>query len=114
MLPIHEELFITALGNIVSNAQKFTQETGKITLTLENDRLTISDTGLGIAKKDLPHIFDRLYKVDRARTTGTGHGLGLSISKKILEELHHMKLSVESMLGKGTTFTIDWSGMHME
>ena len=108
MLPIHEELFVTALGNIVSNAQKFTQETGKITLTLEKARLIISDTGPGIPKKDLPHIFDRLYKVDRARTMGTGHGLGLAISKKILEELHHMKLSVESTLGKGTTFTIDW------
>lgn len=108
MLPIHEALFLTALGNIVSNAQKFTQETGKITLTLENDGLTITDTGVGIPKKDLPHIFDRLYKVDRARTTGMGHGLGLAISQKILEELHHMKISVASTLGKGTTFTIDF------
>lgn len=98
---------MTAIGNIVSNAEKFTPDDGTITITISADHIVIADTGIGIAKKHLPHIFDRLYKVDSARTTGTGHGLGLSISKKILEELHKMKLSVTSEPGKGTTFSID-------
>jgi signal transduction histidine kinase len=105
---IYPELFMTAVGNIISNAQKFTSETGSIEITVEKKKLTIQDTGIGISKKDIKHIFDRLYKADRARSPGSGHGLWLSITKKIIEELHKMKLSVESTEGKGTTFTIEW------
>ena len=100
---------MSAVGNIVSNAQKFTAKDGKIEINISKNMLKISDTGIGIAPKDLTHIFDRLYKVDVARPSGSGHGLGLSIARKIVEDLHNMSLSVESQLGKGTTFTIDWS-----
>ena len=68
-IPIYPELFLTAIGNIISNAEKFTPVDGTITITLSADRIEIADTGIGIAKKHLPHIFDRLYKVDTARTT---------------------------------------------
>ncbi len=106
LIPIYPELFLTAIGNIVSNAEKFTPPDGTITIRISHEGIQITDTWIAIAKKHLPHIFDRLYKVDTARTNGTGHGLGLSISKKILEELHKMKLSVESEPGVGTTFFI--------
>ena len=76
---------MTAVGNIVSNAQKFTPEDGSIDITLSKNSLTIQDNGIGISEKDQEHIFDRLYKVDAARTSGSGHGLGLSIAKKIIE-----------------------------
>lgn len=76
---------MTAVGNIVSNAQKFTPEDGSIDITLSKNSLTIQDNGIGISEKDREHIFDRLYKVDTARTSGSGHGLGLSIAKKIIE-----------------------------
>ncbi len=87
---------MAAVGNIVSNAQKFTPVDGKIEIQLSKNNLKISDTGIGIAAKDLTHIFDRLYKVDAARPSGSGHGLGLSIARKIIEDLHDMDLSVES------------------
>ena len=108
MIPIYPELFLTAVGNIVWNAEKFTPKDGKITLTIDEKWLTIADTGKGIPKKDLPYIFDRLYKVDKARTTDSGQGLGLSISKKIIEDLHGMKLSVKSIEGEGTSFLVEW------
>ncbi len=108
LVPLYPELFLTAIGNIVGNAEKFTPKDGTITLTIREDSLIISDTGIGISKRDLPHIFDRLYKVDKARTAGSGHGLGLSISKKILEELHGFTLSVTSGEGKGTEFRVEW------
>jgi two-component system sensor histidine kinase BaeS len=106
---VYPELFMTAVGNIVSNAQKFTPEDGSIDITLSKNSLTIQDNGIGISEKDREHIFDRLYKVDTARTSGSGHGLGLSIAKKIIEWLHGMSLSVESQKWKGTSFIIDWS-----
>lgn len=74
-IPLYPELFITAVGNIVGNALKFTPQDGSVTLTVSKSSLTITDTGIGISKKDIVHIFDRLYKVDKVRTPGTGHGL---------------------------------------
>ncbi len=98
VLSVYPELFMSAVGNIVSNAQKFTSKDGKIEINISKNMLKISDTGIGIAPKDLTHIFDRLYKVDTARPSGSGHGLGLSIARKIIEDLHDMGLSVESKL----------------
>ena len=98
VLSVYPELFMAAVGNIVSNAQKFTSVDGKIEILLSKNNLKISDTGIGIAPKDLTHIFDRLYKVDAARPSGSGHGLGLSIARKIIEDLHDMDLSVESRI----------------
>jgi signal transduction histidine kinase len=87
---------MTALGNIVSNARKFTPVDGKITIDISDDGVTITDTGIGISEHDLPHIFDRLYKADTARSHGTGYGLGLAIAKRIIEDLHHQILTVTS------------------
>lgn len=102
---IYKDLFMTAIGNVVSNAQKFTPDTGSIDIYVRKDGIEIRDTGVGIAKSDIIHIFDRLYKADKARTS-TGYGIGLSITKKVIEEVHKMTLSVESREGKGTSFFI--------
>lgn len=67
-----------AVTNLLDNAVKFSPPDGTITVHLEGDRLTIADQGPGIAAEDLPHVFDRFYRSDRARNT-PGTGLGLSI-----------------------------------
>ena len=97
---LYPELFITAVGNIISNAQKFTPEDGKISIHILTDGIDIQDTGVGISPENLPRVFDRLWKSDVARVQGSGHGLGLAIAKKIIEELHGMQLSVKSKEGK--------------
>ncbi|MBI1282394.1 MAG: PAS domain S-box protein [Anaerolineaceae bacterium] len=98
-----------ALTELGKNAVMYTPAEGTITLRTrrENDQavIEVSDTGMGISSADLPHIFQRLYRVDQARATTGGSGLGLSIAKRIIE-LHHGKLEVESTEGEGSTFRI--------
>lgn len=95
------------LGILIDNAVKYTPENGKITLwgdwSGERCVLRVSDTGAGISKEHLPHLFERFYKVDKAHS-GMGSGLGLSIAKEMLD-LMGESISVESEEGKGTTFT---------
>lgn len=96
--------------NIVENAIKYTPDGGRIAVSLQkNGRdavLAITDTGVGIPGEDLPHVFDRFYRVDKARSRDTGGtGLGLSIVKQIVR-LHAGSVTVQSEPGKGTTFTV--------
>ena len=98
------------LGNLVDNAIRHTPEDGAISLSLFRDGewacLEVEDTGEGITTKHLPHIFDRFYRVDKARSRDRGGaGLGLAIVKEIAEE-HGGKVTVTSKVGKGSTFTI--------
>ena len=67
----------------------------------------VKDTGIGIAKEELPHIFDRFYRADQSRSKEkvAGFGLGLSLAKKIIE-IHKGTVEISSILGKRTTFTI--------
>ena len=100
------------LLNLVTNAIKYTPPGGRVRLTLE-DRgwevaLGVADTGVGVAAGDLPHIFDRFWRADVARSrTGdrAGAGLGLAITKWIAEA-HGGSIAVQSRPGRGTTFTV--------
>jgi two-component system phosphate regulon sensor histidine kinase PhoR len=96
--------------NLISNAIKYTPEGGKVWIALGGDngfvKVTVSDTGIGIKKEDLPRIFDKFYRVKTAETRQIiGTGLGLTIVKSIVDA-HLGSISVESELGKGTTFTV--------
>ncbi len=99
------------LGNLIHNAIKFTHAGGQIELRAirrgDNVEFSVSDTGIGIPASDLPRIFERFYKVDRARARGhdgtRGTGLGLAIAKHIVEG-HGGKIRAESIEGKGSTF----------
>ncbi|MCH5272243.1 MAG: HAMP domain-containing histidine kinase [Lachnospiraceae bacterium] len=96
--------------NIIGNAVKYlSKESGKITITLLDEaayiRTEISDTGIGIAKNDLPHIFERFYRGDASRNSETGgSGLGLAIVKQIVED-HGGTVTARSEEGKGTTIS---------
>lgn len=97
------------LINLIGNALKSTGENGKIVITSEEieEKLIVSiqDTGIGIAKEHLPYIFDRFYRTDTGRNREAGgSGLGLAITKGYVEA-HNGTITVESELGKGTTFT---------
>jgi heavy metal sensor kinase len=98
------------LANLVDNAIKYTPEHDTITLSLFKDGewacLEVADTGIGITPEHLPHIFDRFYRVDKARSrTSGGTGLGLAIVKGIAEQ-HGGKVTVTSQPDKGSTFTV--------
>jgi signal transduction histidine kinase len=99
-----------AIINIVHNAIVYTPEFGVVTVRLYKEKdqvvLEIEDTGYGIPKENIESIFDRFYRVDKARARNTGGtGLGLSISKQIIN-LHHGSITVSSVLGVGSTFYI--------
>lgn len=96
--------------NLVDNAIKYTPPGGEVTMSLTkgtgNARLEVSDTGIGIPTEDLPFIFDRFYRVDKARTRAQGgSGLGLSIAKWIAEA-HGGNIEVTSVAGQGSTFSV--------
>jgi len=101
-----------ALSNLVANALRYTPCGGKIVLSAEaipqGVRLRVSDTGQGIPPEDLPYVFDRFWRGDRARTRtgGAGSGLGLAIARQLIQA-HGGTISVESQPGEGTTFTIE-------
>jgi PAS domain S-box-containing protein len=99
-----------ALSELVENAIQFTPDQGMITLrsyrTGSAMGFEVQDTGLGIPHEELTHIFKRLYRIDKARSTDTGGiGLGLSIAARIIE-LHHGSIEVESVVGEGSIFRV--------
>lgn len=125
-LSAEEGLFLEAdedrLGqivmNLIQNGINYTPEGGKVKVRAETTpaldesgeervRITVSDTGIGIPKKDIPRIFERFYRVDKARSRSSGGtGLGLSIVKHLVE-LHHGSIRVESTVGVGSQFVLE-------
>ncbi|WP_057736298.1 cell wall metabolism sensor histidine kinase WalK [Liquorilactobacillus uvarum] len=107
---IDTDKFMQVVDNIMNNAIKYSPDGGVVTCRLLETHnhviLSISDQGLGIPKKDVAHIFDRFFRVDKARSRAQGGtGLGLAISKEVIE-MHGGKIWVDSIEGKGSTFYI--------
>jgi signal transduction histidine kinase len=102
------EMLDQVLLNLLENAVKFTPEGGRITIKsgARNGEFSIADTGIGMATSEIPKIFQRFYRIDRARSRGST-GLGLSIVKHILE-LHGAKINVKSQEGKGSSFELSF------
>jgi signal transduction histidine kinase len=95
---------------LVDNALKYTPYEGSVTLSLTSKEnfavVKVSDTGIGILPDDQPHIYERFYRADRARSRDRGgSGLGLTIAQNIVQELQG-SIEVESMPGRGSTFTV--------
>ncbi|RZU42366.1 sensor histidine kinase [Edaphobacter modestus] len=115
---IRTDQVITVLGDslclrrlvwiLIDNAFKYTDRAGAVEVCLVQQpdclELTVSDTGIGIAEKDLPYIFNRFFRADVSRSETEGTGLGLAIAKWI-SDVHHGILSVESQVAQGTIFT---------
>jgi signal transduction histidine kinase len=105
------DLLRQAVGNLLNNACKYTPAGGMVNLRLfaSGDRaiIQVEDNGIGIPKQDLPHIFERFYRVDKERVRETGgFGLGLAIAQQIIAA-HGGNLSVKSEVGKGSIFQIE-------
>lgn len=101
------------LSNLISNALRHTPEGGRISIETgsasgkeRSVRITIRDTGAGIASEDLPFIFDRFWRADRSRSDRIHSGLGLAIAKQLIHA-HNGTIDVQSEVGKGTTFVIE-------
>lgn len=101
------------LHNILSNAIKYTVEEGTITISMHKSnskiQIDVSDTGMGIPQEDIQRIFERFYRVDKARSRKLGGtGLGLSIAKELMA-LHNGDISIQSKVGEGTTVTLTFN-----
>lgn len=97
-----------ALGNLIDNAIRHTESGGSVTVSIRTDgsmiEIAVADTGSGIPKEALPHVFERSFTLDRSRSsTAGGSGLGLAITKRIVE-LHGGRITVDSVVGEGTRF----------
>jgi two-component system, OmpR family, phosphate regulon sensor histidine kinase PhoR len=106
-VPADKDRIRQTIINLVHNAIKFNRTGGKVTVSTVYDAnwvtINVTDTGIGIFKDDLPHVFERFYKADKARTGG-GSGLGLAIAKHTVQA-HGGQISAQSEAGKGSTFT---------
>ncbi|MBN2029978.1 HAMP domain-containing protein [bacterium] len=106
----NEELLVRLLWNLIDNAIKYTPSKGKVTISLAEKKakavVTVTDTGIGIPKAEIPKIFDRFYRVDKSRSRELGgSGLGLAICKWIVE-LHHGQINVKSKVHQGSQFEV--------
>jgi two-component system phosphate regulon sensor histidine kinase PhoR len=107
---LNASLFEQALVNVIDNAIKYGPEHSIVQIQVEETsaelRIHVRDRGLGIPEKDLPHIFERFYRVDKGRSRKAGGtGLGLSIARHIMQ-VHRGGILVKSVPGEGTCFTL--------
>lgn len=107
---VDEALFARVLANLVDNAVKYNVSGGSVTLRASKEgrgaRIEVIDTGMGISETDLPRVFERFYRADKSRSReGGGTGIGLSIAKHIVER-HGGRIEAESVLQKGSKFTV--------
>ena len=109
MISLDEDRIEQVLTNLIDNAIRHTPQDGTVTVSLANElsyaKISVTDTGVGIPKEDLPYVFERFYKADKARTRSKGGtGLGLAITRNIVEA-HGGNIKVESVEKEGTSFT---------
>ncbi|KAB7704445.1 HAMP domain-containing protein [Bacillus aerolatus] len=107
-MKIHEQSFVQLLVILLDNAKKYSDDDILVEVKETNNSMSLSvkDNGVGIPLDTQPHVFDRLYRVDKTRSRKTGgSGLGLSIAKRIAEQ-HDGNITLESAEGKGSTFTV--------
>lgn len=113
-IEVDPDRMLQVLGNLLSNALRFTPSGGRVTLAAEHgDRsvlLRVGDTGSGIAAEDLPHVFDRFYRADKARSADGASGLGLAIVRSLVEA-NGGRITVESRPGDGATFTLSFPAL---
>ena len=107
---LDQDKITQVLDNIINNAIKYSPDGGRIIIRLMETHtdiiVSVSDEGLGIARKDIPHLFDRFYRVDKARSRAMGgSGLGLAIAQEVIQ-LHGGKIWVNSIENKGSTFFV--------
>jgi signal transduction histidine kinase len=104
-----QSMLQTLFSNLIDNAIKYTPENGKISISIKSSgkfvTINIKDSGIGINSKDMKKIFDRFYRSDKSRSNTKGYGLGLSISRSIVD-MHKGTISVNSVAGNGTEFSI--------
>jgi signal transduction histidine kinase len=103
-------MLIHIVNNLIDNAIKYSHENGKLQISGRRDGgywvLQVADTGIGIAKSELPRVFERVWRADRSRTRATGGtGLGLAIVKQLVTQLRG-SVGLVSGEGKGSTFTV--------
>ena len=102
------ELMTQLVGNLTRNAIRYNKEGGTVTIELDYKRLVVSDTGIGIAPENMDKVFSRFFTVDKSHSgKNGGFGLGLAVCRKICRR-SGWRISVESELGKGSTFTVDF------
>ena len=107
---VDADMIREAIVNLLSNAMRYTDVNGLVSVTVSESRgdvvISVSDTGIGIAKEDIPQTFSRFWRSGSSRERASGGlGVGLSITKEILDR-HNGTISIESELGRGTTFSL--------
>jgi heavy metal sensor kinase len=107
---VDRERFAELMANLIGNAIRYNREGGRVEVCLQNKNgdalLEVADTGIGIPEDELPHVFERFYRVDKARSRALGgSGLGLAIAKWVVEA-HGGRITVASQAGHGTTFNV--------
>ena len=107
-----KDMIYQAVLNVLSNAVKYTKPGGTVTVDVAVDELqrevvvSVTDTGVGISEADIPHLFDKFYRVTEHKTLAEGTGLGLNLVKNIVETAHSGRIGVDSKVGIGSTFRI--------
>ena len=107
---VDRDMIMQAAINLLSNAVKYTPEAGRVTLRsrlVDQEAIfEVADTGVGLCDEDKTRVFEKFYRVKKDREMASGTGLGLPLAKHIVEDVHGGRLSVESQLGQGSTFSV--------
>jgi two-component system phosphate regulon sensor histidine kinase PhoR len=108
------DMLLQAAINLLSNAVKYTPAGGRVTLRsrLDDDRVRfeVQDTGVGLSEDDCQRVFEKFYRVKKDQEMAAGTGLGLPLAKHVVEDVHGGRLTVESVLGQGSTFIVTLPG----